>query len=343
MGIANAFNDFFGTIAQKTKDKIIESKKSFKDFLNTNMTDNSMFLRPTTETEILKAILDLKVSKASDPSSIPTSCFKMIAPIIGPLLSDIFNECITDGVFPSCLKIASIKPLHKKNSKLEVGNYRPISLLSNVGKLFEKILHKRLISFFDENNTIFRNQFGFRKGHNTTHAIIALTELVRESLDNNEFAAGVFIDLQKAFDTVDHKILLEKLYHYGIRGPPLRLLKSYLTDRSHYVSIKLANSSTRSIKHGVPQGSVLGPLLFLIYINDLNNAIKNSTTLHFADDTSLICQTKSLKALNKKINQDLSNLTEWLRANKISLNASKTEIIIFRNKTKVIKKILTLD
>ena len=277
-------------------------------------------------------------NKGTGPNSIPTKLLKLILPTFSDLLSNLINECLTSGIFPQCLKHACIKPIHKKDSKLLTGNYRPISLLSNISKIFEKVIHNRLYNFLESNKTLFKHQFGFRKKHNTNHAIIALTESIREALDQNHYSVGVFIDLQKAFDTVEHSILLKKLNHYGIRGTVNTLLKSYLENRKHNVDINGHKSSYIDCKHGVPQGSVLGPLLFLIYINDLNKCIKHSTTYHFADDTSLLCSGKSMKKINKQINEDLRNVVHWLRCNKISLNASKTEIIIFKNKNKPIKK-----
>ena len=185
---------------------------------------------------------------------------------------------------------------------------------------------------------IFKNQFGFRKGHSTSHAITALTEIVRSSLDKTEFSAAVFLDFQKAFDTVDHNILLQKLCHYGVRGVALKVFESYLKNRSQCVVINDAQSNYHEVKHGVPQGSVLGPLMFIIYINDLHNSVCYSTSIHFADDTSLVFTEESLKELNRKVNRDLALLVHWLRANKISLNASKTEIILFRTiRTKITK------
>ena len=199
-------------------------------------------------------------------------------------------------------------------------------------------MHKRLYNFLESKKVFFDNQFGFRKGHSTNHAIIALTENVGGALDANNFAAGIFIDLQKAFDTVEHSILLQKLNSYGIRGVTNRLLKSYLSNRLQLVSINNTCSTPKITEHGVPQGSVLGPLLFLLYINDLNLCIKHSSTFHFADDTSLIYSGSSLKKINKQVNEDLKNLNLWLRANKISLNTKKTEIIIFRPRNKKIYK-----
>ena len=188
--------------------------------------------------------------------------------------------------------------------------------------------------------TQFGLQFGFRKGHTTSHAVLYLTELIRNAIDKGGYACGVFLDLQKAFDTVDHSILLNKMSHYGVRGLAHSLFKSYLENRSQFVTISGKSSDECQIHHGVPQGSVLGPLLFLIYINDLNLAIMHSTTIHFADDTSLLSCNRSLKKINKQVNHDLRLLNEWLSANRICLNTDKTEIILFRSSRKTIGKTL---
>ena len=197
-------------------------------------------------------------------------------------------------------------------------------------------MHKRLYSFLEDRGCIYENQFGFRKKHSTTHALVDLTEDIRNAIDNNKFACGIFIDLQKAFDTADHNILLKKLEHYGIRGIANNWFRSYLSNRKQFVSIVGFESEITNMDFGVPQGSVLGPLLFLLYINDLNKAIKYSKTRHFADDTNLLINNDSLKKLKKYLNLDLKQLCKWLRANKISLNCSKTELIIFRHPNKQI-------
>ena len=185
---------------------------------------------------------------------------------------------------------------------------------------------------------LYEHQYGFQKKHSTNHALIDITEKIRSALDQNIFACGVFIDLQKAFDTVNHDILLHKLDHYGIRGLPNKWFQSFLSGRSQYTSIKDKSSNKLPTTHGVPQGSVLGPLLFILYINDLNKAIIHSYVHHFADDTNLLYCNKSLKKINKQVNHDLKHLCQWLRSNKISLNASKTEIIIFKHKQTIITK-----
>jgi len=159
-------------------------------------------------------------------------------------------------------------------------------------------MYNRLVDFLNQSNQIYTRQFGFRKAHSTANTLINIVERIRESLDKGEFACGVFVDLQKAFDTVDHKILLHKLCHYGIRGPVNQWFKSYLSNRYQYVAIKNSKSILKLIIHGVPQGSVLGPLLFLLYINDLHFSIHTSETYHFADETHLLNFSKSVASLS---------------------------------------------
>ena len=206
-----------------------------------------------------------------------------------------------------------------------------ISLPSNLNKIFEKIMHKRIYAFLEKHEILYQLQFGFRTGYSTTHALIHMTEAIRSALDSGSVTCGIFVDFQKAFDTVNHEILLKKLEHYGFRGVINNWFRSYLTDRKQIVVINGFESENKSLLHGVPQGSVLGPILFLIYINDLHRCIKHSITYHFADDTNLLHISKDYKTLQRKVNYDLFSLHKWLTANKISLiNEGKTELIYFR-------------
>ena len=334
--IANCFNDYFSNIGSKLADKIFPSKYDHLHYLKSS-NPVSLFIKPTSKTEILNLIYSLNNSKSSGPFSIPTDIFKMTGNIMASPLTEIINLSFSTGIYPNNLKIAKIIHVFKnKGSNLQCNNYRPISLLSNINKIFEKLMYTRLYNFLDIHNCIYNLQFGFREKHSTNHALFSITEKIREALDNNNFACGIFIDLQKAFDTVDHNILLKKLNHYGIRGVANDWFNSYLSNRSQFVSIYGFKSKTKNISIGVPQGSVLGPLLFLIYINDLNVAINYAIVHHFADDTNLLITGKSLKSIKKHTNIDLKLLCNWLKANKISLNSSKTEAILFRHPNKKI-------
>ena len=271
----------------------------------------------------------LNPRKASGPNSIPVHILHLLANDICKPLTIIFNLSFDKGVYPDMLKIAKAIPIFKKDSKLVVSNYRPISLLSNINKILEKLMFKRVYTFLEENKCLYSLQFGFRTRYSTNQTLINITETIRAALDSGKVAGGVFVDFQKAFDTVNHEILIWKLNHYGVRGLANSWFASYLSNRNQYVSILGNDSETLTIRHGVPQGSVLGPLLFLIYINDLHKAIKFSKVYHFADDTNLLNINESPSKLQKQLNRDLKLLYEWLLANKISLNCTKTEAIIF--------------
>ena len=253
-------------------------------------------------------------------------------------MANLINLSFSTRLFPKILNQPKIIPIFKKGDQQDCNSYRPISLLSNISKIIEKLVHRQLYGFLEFINYLYTNQFGFRNLYSTNHALITITEKIRKAIDNGEITCSVFLDLQKAFDTVDHEILLSKLEHYGIRGVPLKWFKTFLTQRHQYVSIKNSISKTLTNKHGVPQGSILGPLLFLIYINDLHQVTKHTEIHHFADDTNLLYSSKSLKDINQKINLDLKNIVHWLRANKISLNTKKTEIVLFRSHKTIIKK-----
>ena len=339
--IANAFNDYFTNIAQEIRSLIPFSHTPFDSFL-TNSNHNSLFLSPTTSMEVYDCISLLSNNKSYGPFSIPVRILKLVKMQISEPLAIIINLSFELGYFPSVLKTAKVIPIFKKGSPVECNNYRPISLLSNIDKIFESLMHKRVSNFLNHYNLIYLRQFGFRKHHSTTHALLNISEEIRLALDNGNFACGVFVDLQKAFDTVDHNFLLLKLAHYGIRGISNSWFRSYLSNRSQFVDVNGFKSSVKPIVNGVPQGSVLGPLLFLIYINDIYSAVSFSTVYLFADDTNLLYTHPNLKVLSERINADLSNLNIWLNANKISLNSSKTEYLLFRHSRKSLNYNFTL-
>ena len=286
--MANAFNSHYVSIAEKIlKKRKYAGCKNFTHYLK-NSNPHTFMTQPTTPNEIESIIKSFDTSKSAGPNSIPNNIIKQISTSISIPINNICNHSFSIGIHPDILKITRVIPVHKKDSKLEIVNYRPISLLSNINKIIEKLMFNRLYSFLELHNCIYDLQFGFREKHSTNHALMSMIQQIRDTMDDGNTAIGVFVDFQKAFDTVNHDILIRKLEHYGIRGTPNNWFKSYLTERKQYVTIDNVNSDHASIKHGVPQGSVLGPLLFLIYINDLHTCIKHSTTRHFADDTNLI-------------------------------------------------------
>ena len=327
--IANTFNKYYASVAEEIlQERKYEGNKSYSDYL-LNPSEQTIAVYECDNIEIENIIQSLNPKKAIGPNSIPTDILHLLKTQISLPLSVIFNISLRTGIHPELLKTAKIIPLFKKGSRLSTKNYRHISLLSNLNKILEKIMFNRIYNFLEKYNNIYKLQFGFRKKHSTIHALIDITENIRTALDNGSYACGIFIDLQKAFDTVNHCILINKLNHHGIRGIANNWFKSYLNNRTQYVSIQGCNSDTEQIKHGVPQGSVLGPLLFLLYINDLNTAINYSSVYHFADDTNLLNINTSPKQLQKQLNIDLTLLYKWLLANKISLNCTKMELIFF--------------
>ena len=241
----------------------------------------------------------------------------------------LFNLSFSHGKVPCKFKIARVIPVYKKGSMSLVSNYRPISLLSIFNRLLEKLMYNRLISYFNKINVLSDNQFGFRKNHSTFHTLILIVDKIQRAMEEGNYSCGVFIDLSKAFDTLNHNILLGKLERYGIRGIAKDCFASYLYNREHFVSIGNIVSDKRPISCDVPQGSVLGPHLFLIYVNDIANC-SNLFDFHmFADDTNLLYSNKSLKTLESKINTHLVHVNTWLACNKLSLNIDKTNYVIF--------------
>jgi hypothetical protein len=239
------------------------------------------------------------------------------------------------GIFPDKLKIAQISPIYKKDDESLFNNYRPISLLPAISKVFEKIIFKQLYDYFHINKLFYNSQYGFRAEHSTEFAALELIDRVLVEMDKNEIPISIFLDLSKAFDTLDHPILLNKLDYYGIKGDALNLMKSYLSDRKQYVEIDGIQSDTLVIKTGVPQGSILGPLLFIIYINDIANSSNIFEFIIYADDTTLsgtlkiIIKKSQMKSINEIINNELSNINDWLKVNKLSLNIQKSKFILF--------------
>ena len=241
------------------------------------------------------------------------------------------------GLVRDVLKISKITPVDKGGNALDPSNYRPISTLSPFALIFEKLVCKQLLNYIEKHQILNEFQFGFRKNRSTEQSIIEITECLKKSIDNNLFTCGIFLDFAKAFDTVNHQILLTKLKKYGVRGIPLQWFSSYLIDRKQYVQLEV-KSSIKTIQCGIPQGSSLGPLLFLIYINDITNCSKKLSFRIFADDTNIFASSSNLEELEQLINRELSKVVEWCNTNRLSINIQKTNFMIIKSPHKKLTK-----
>ena len=325
--IANLFNEYFVNVGKKMSDTI----PNVPNNICTPSIENSFFMKLTTGDEIFQLINKLDENKAKNLIDIPTKFIKLANNLLSPILSVLFNRCVHQGVYPDPLKIAQVIPIYKEGVKTDCSNYRPISILCQFNKVYEKLMYSRLINFFNKNDILSREQYGFRKKSSTAYAIYDVIEEKLKNLDKNNFTCALYLDLSKAFDTVNHKILLQKLNHYGIRGLPLKMIQSYLLNRKQFTLVNGTKSEERSINIGVPQGSVLGPLLFLLYINDLPLASCLHTKL-FADDTCLIFSATTLDELQIIINQEIKKIDLWMSSNKLSLNYKKTKYMLIHRK-----------
>ena len=331
--IANKFNSYFVSLAKTLNDRAysdvpIESFPSFHTFLG-RPCESSVFLEDCSETELEEIIGELQNGKASD---IPIMLVKHSKYIISNTLAKLFNCCMASGIFPENLKTGKITPIYKKGNKELMENYRPVSTLPVFGKIFEKVIYTRIYSFFSSKGILTDSQFGFRKGHSTTHAIHHSVDIVKKAHKLKKHVIGIFIDLSKAFDTLDHSILLDKLNHNGIRGTANNLLKSYLTGRKQYTHFSGHDSDNQNVLFGVPQGSVLGPLLFLLYINDVVNCFNGEGCrfVVYADDTNIFVIDDSREAASIKANQILKNVQNFMKSNLLHINLGKCCYMYFR-------------
>ena len=282
--------------------------------------------------EVQRIIDELKL-KNGGVDNINAKTLKVLKPLISEPLANILNQCIETAIWPEALKTAEIVPIYKGGDKLKMGNYRPILLISNVAKVFEKMLHNRIYNFILKNKILNTKQYGFIKNRGTKDALNEITNRVYENLDRSMPIIVTFLDLAKAFDTVNHDILLEKLWTYGIRGKPHQLLKDYLNKRKLKVRIGNVTSDYEEINIGVPQGTILGPLLFVLYVNDLLDSMPENSILSYADDTAIISTNKTWKQTEMRMNKLLESAADWLALNKLTLNITKTVYITFGNYT----------
>ena len=333
--IANAFNKYFNSIASKLNESLlvdpsqginIAPLQTFYEFLNPAV-EKSIRLEDCTTSEILMVIKDFENGKASD---LPITVIKRCAHVITPVLAAYYNILISKGIFPDVLKTGRVTPVYKKGNPEDIANYRPVSTLAVFGKIFEKVIYTRMFNFATSQGVISPTQFGFRKSHSTSHAINYSVNLITESLKRKSHVLGIFIDLSKAFDTIDHSLLLIKLERCGVRGVANDLIRSYLSNREHYTEVMGEKSDTLVIKYGVPQGSILGPLLFLLYMNDISNSSSLGSFVNFADDTNIFVTGSTEQEAYQKGNNLLTSLVTYMRVNKLHINMSKCCFIHFK-------------
>lgn len=317
--IADTFSDFFFS-NNLPSDQVL-------DYEITRL-PQSFYLFPTSADEVTAVIRNLKTTSAG-LDDISPSHIKLIALSISDILAHVINLIFKKGTFPRELKRARVTPVFKKGDRSLVTNYRPICVLPFLSKVIEKLFEKRLTNYLRKFSILTDFQFGFRTGYSTDLALLYLTEFLKQAIDDGSLAGSVFVDLTKAFDTINHQILFIKLEAMGICGPALLFIRSYLLNRNQTVSISGTYSKQTTTNIGVPQGSILGPLLFLIYINDLPNFIIHCKYLLYADDTTIFSSDNSIDCLINKLSTDLRNILHWCKLNKLQFNPQKTQFILF--------------
>ena len=332
--MASIFNRFFATVGSKLGDTFNFSNTEHISFPLNN--DNFTFSQVRLST-VQKIVSQLDNSKATGLDGINVRALKSGSPILSFYLTHLFNLSLSTGIVPSCWKKKRVTPVFKKGDSDDVNNYRPISILPITMKVFEKVVHYQVSAFLDSSNILSRSQSGFRNSYSTDTAVICVSDFILEELGKGKYVGAVLVDLKKAFDTVDHKILLKKLFCYGIRGASFSWFESYLSNR---VQCTVLDDTTSTFMeegaYGVPQGSVLGPLLFLLYINDIGQSILATTFHHlYADDTIIAISADSPIRLRKDLSNQLSELGNWFYRNKLTVNTSKTEVIFFGRPNKV--------
>ena len=337
LDICKQLNSYYINVGPNLSSQLPQSNTNPVKFIR-NSPLNSFMFRAIHTHEISDLILQINQNKST--IGIPQQCIKLASGHISEALSVIFNNSLLQGIVPDILKISKITPVDKGGESTDPSNYRPISTLSTFSLIFEKLICKQLYNYTEKFQILNEYQFGFRKGRSTAQAITEITDTLKTAIDNNLLTCAIFLDFSKAFDTVNHQILLKKMQNYGIRGLPLNWFTSYLTNRQQYVSLGNVESSKQTMVCGIPQGSSLGPLLFLLYINDLPNSSNLLSCRIFADDTNVFVSSKNASNLETLVNTELGKIKEWCDINKLSINFKKTNFMIVKS---VRKKQVNID
>ena len=331
--MAEAFNCHFANIGHDLAREIPSADTVPESHLiSTNATFS---FKSCSSNEVRKLLEKLETKKSTGLDNLPSKRLKIAAGVLTPCLAFLFNQSISYGIVPTEWKLTRVSPILKKGKRQDVNNYRPISIIPAVAKVFERIIYHQLFKYLKDNDLLVNCQSGFRSLHSTLTSLLEASNSWSVKSDNGLRNGVLFIDLKKAFDTIDHKILLRKLASYGIDHGALKWFDSYLSDRQQKCVINGELSSARAVTCGVPQGSLIGPLLFLIYINDLPNCLSKALPRMYADDTSISIAASSLPELESALNIELANLHEWLNVNKLSLNIAKTELMLIASRQRL--------
>ena len=333
--LSNAFNDHFSTIGTKLANEVplVTDGSSYADYIVSS--DNKFIFSPISSSNVFSLLNKLSKSKATGLDNISAKLIRECADLISIPLCNIFNNSLSSGLFPDDWKCARVTPLFKQGERTDINNYRPISVISIIAKVFERIVYDQLYSFLANEEIITNQQSGFRSLHSTVTALLEATDSWALDIDRGNVNAVVFLDLKKAFDTVDHGVLLGKLSLYGIQESAYDWFKSYLNNRTQKCVVNGSLSKVCSLGCGVPQGTILGPLLFLIYINDLPNCLSFCQPRMYADDTHITYASAHLHSMQSSLNRDLSNIHKWLLSNKLTLNSTKTEFMLIGSRQKL--------
>ena len=339
--IAEHMNTYFCNIGQDLSKKIPATPNPLLEGkYSVNPEGTTFHFQPVNSNQVACVLGKFKTSMGFGTDCIANHFLKIGLPVISDSLCDIFNLSIATGVFPDSWKVARVAPIFKSGQTDDQSNYRPISVLPVLSRIFEKLIFNQLYKYLDTNKHLFPKQSGFRRLYSVVTSLLSCTNDWYKNMDTGKYTALVFIDLKKAFDTVDHDILLKKMQKYGVSGNGLTWFKSYLQDRRQLCKVNGVSSRIEEIHCGVPQGSCLGPLLFIVYINDLPFCLEGCQVTMYADDTSISFAAKSVNDLNMTLNRELDSLRKWLQGNKLSLNVLKTQAMVIGSRPNL-KKIST--
>ena len=303
-------------------------------------TDQKFIFKAVSRHEVEQQLKSVKRNKATGLDDLPPGLIKDSAELISAPLAHLINLSLKTSIFPTDWKAAKVIPTHKSGAHSNPDNYRPISVLPVISKIIEKIIHRQLITFLDKNHLLTKFQFGFRPKLSTEYAATILLDSIRDNVYKGRLVGAVFVDLSKAFDTVSHAMLLDKLPLYGVEGKELEWFKDYLFFRKAKVAYNGCFSQENALLTGVPQGSILGPLLFLVLFNDVVDVIEHSSILKYADDTVLYVADKDIQSIKAKLSKDMDCLADWLKSNELVLNLKKgkTESLLFGTSQRIAKQ-----